>query len=72
VEVVKSWCREQELGRDSFGTAFLERSEKGEIRAVKEIAKHGNIDCNRELMAMAMLTKAREMEGSKTVDCLQP
>jgi hypothetical protein len=35
----------------------LETSESGESRAVKQIAKHGKIDYNRELMAMAVLRK---------------
>jgi hypothetical protein len=63
VEVVRSWYRERELGHGSFGIVFLQRSEKGEIRAVKEIAKHGKINYNPELMAMAKLTKVRDMEA---------
>jgi hypothetical protein len=63
VRVVRTWYRGREIGRGSFGTVFLETSEKGEIRAVKEIAKDKNsqikIDYKRELMAMAMLTKVR-------------
>ena len=58
VKAVKAWYRGRELGRGSFGTVFLERSERGEHRAVKEIAKEKNrIDYKRELMAMAMLAK---------------
>ena len=67
VKVVKKWYRGRELGRGSFGTVFLERSEKGERRAVKEIAKDKNsrivIDFRRELMAMAILAKVRDLEG---------
>ena len=67
VRVVKKWYRGRELGRGSFGTVFLERSEKGERRAVKEIAKDKNsrivIDFRRELMAMAILAKVRDLEG---------
>jgi hypothetical protein len=62
VSVVKNWRRGRELGRGSFGTVFLETSESGESRAVKQIAKHGKIDYNRELMAMAVLRKVRHME----------
>ena len=74
VKVVKKWYRDRELGRGSFGTVFLERSEKersekGEYRAVKEIAKDKNsrimIDYKRELTAMAMLTKVRDMDAPK-------
>ena len=68
VKVVKKWYRGRELGRGSFGTVFLEKSEKGEHRAVKEIAKDKNsrvtIDDKRELMAMAILAKVRDMDDS--------
>ena len=73
VKVVKKWYRDRELGRGSFGTVFLERSEKGEYRAVKEIAKDKNstikIDYKRELTAMAILTKVRDIDAPRTVDC---
>ena len=56
VKVVKKWYRDRELGRGSFGTVFLEKSEKEEYRAVKEIAKDKNstvkIDYRRELMEL--------------------
>ena len=72
VKVVKKWYRDRELGRGSFGTVFLERSEKGEYRAVKEIAKDKNstikIDYKRELTAMAILTKVRDIDAPRTVD----
>lgn len=61
VKVVKTWHRGWELGRGCSGTVFLERSEEGELRAVKDIAKDMNtrikIDYRRELMAMAVLAK---------------
>ena len=64
VTVVKNWYRGREIGRGSFGTVFLEKSENGEDRAVKDIAKNRNskivIDYRRELMAMARLAKVRE------------
>ena len=67
VEVVENWHRGRELGRGSFGTVFLERSEKGEHRAVKDIVKQKGsrfvIDYKRELMAMARLAKVRDMRG---------
>ena len=72
VKVVKKWYRDRELGRGSFGTVFLERSERGEYRAVKEIARDRNstvrIDYRRELMAMAILAKVRGVEVLRTVD----
>ena len=67
VAVVKDWYRDRELGRGSFGTVFLERSEGGESRAVKDIAKNKNsriaIDYKRELMAMSRLEKVRDMDS---------
>ena len=72
VKEVKSWYRDREIGRGSFGTVFLERSERGEYRAVKEIAKDKGsrvkIDHRRELMAMAILGKVRVVEVPRTVD----
>ena len=71
MKAVKTWHRDRELGRGSSGTVFLERSEKGELRAVKDIVKDKNsrikIDYKRELMAMAVLTKVREMNGLRAV-----
>ena len=51
----------------------LERSEGGEYRAVKETSKDRSsrvkIDYRRELMAMAVLAKVREIKAStRTVD----
>ena len=62
MEVVETWHRVQELGRGGFGIVFLERSAGGEQRAVKEIPKDkSRIDYKRELMAMAVLAKVREL-----------
>lgn len=71
VRVVKKWYRDREIGRGSFGTVFLERSEEGENRAVKDIAKNKNIniDYKRELIAMAILLKVRDLVGSRILDC---
>ena len=64
VKVVKTWYRDQELGRGRFGAVFLEKSEKGEQRAVKEIEKDDSrIDYRRELVAMTILAKVRDMDG---------
>ena len=67
VTVVTDWYRDRELGRGSFGTVFLEKSGRGEYRAVKDIAKNKNrrivIDYRRELMAMAILSKVRDMDS---------
>ena len=66
VAAVKGWYRGRELGRGQFGTVFLERSEEGEHRTVKDISKSKNsktrIDYRRELVAMVVLTKVRDME----------
>jgi hypothetical protein len=60
-EVVKKWYRKEELGRGSFGTVWLEISDTAEVRAVKIIKKdpRNRWDYNRELKAMAELTKVR-------------
>ena len=71
VKVVRTWHRGRELGRGSSGTVFLERSEKGEPRAVKDIAKDKNskikINYKRELMAMAVLARVRDTKASRNV-----
>ena len=65
--VVKTWHRDRELGRGGSGTVFLEKSGAGELRAVKEIMKDKHtrtkINYERELMAMAILGKSREVTG---------
>ena len=73
VKVVQNWYRDQELGRGSFGTVFLERSQKGECRAVKDVSKErdsartAKVDYRMELMAMAALAKVREIEVPRTL-----
>ena len=69
VKAVKTWRRERRLGSGGFGTVFLERSGTDELRAVKVIEKDMNsrakIDYRRELIAMAVLAKVRDIKGSK-------
>lgn len=65
VAVVENWYRDQELGRGSSGTVFLESTKQGRYRAVKEIAKDKIgpiVDYKRELSAMAILAKVRDMD----------
>ena len=62
----QNWYRRQELGRGSFGTVFLEESREREFRAVKVLAKTQSritIDHTRELKAMAVLAKVRDMNS---------
>lgn len=63
VNVVKTWYRGRDLGRGISGTVFLEWSEIGESRVVKDIVKDKNsairIDYKRKFMAMATLAKVR-------------
>ena len=62
VKVVKTWYRHQKLGIGRFGAVFLEKSEKGERRAVKEVSKDDSrIDYKRELVAMTILAKVRDI-----------
>lgn len=76
VKVVQNWYRDQELGRGSFGTVFLEKTWEGECRAVKDVAKGRDgartvkVDYRRELMAMATLAKVREIEVPRTLNML--
>ena len=66
VTVVKNWYRGRELGRGQFGAVFLEESERGEHRAVKDITKdNSRIDYKRELMALTILAK---VDASRTTD----
>jgi hypothetical protein len=51
------WYRVRELGNGGFGTVWLEMSETHELRAVKTISKGPGWDYNRQLKAMAELTK---------------
>lgn len=69
VRVVEKWYRDQKLGQGSFGTVFLESSEEGGCRAVKEVSKRrdGAVDYRRELIAMAKLARVREIEAPRTL-----
>ena len=54
------WTRCEELGRGSFGVVWLEKARDGERRALKEVEKkYLNFDYNRELLAMAKLSKVK-------------
>ena len=70
---MKTWYRGRELGRGSSGAVYLEWPEKGELRAVKDIAKDKNsrikIDYRRDLMAMAILAKVRGVKDPITMCC---
>ena len=76
VKAVKTWHREGRLGRGGFGTVFLERFETDELRAVKVIEKDMNsrakIDYRRELIAMAVLAKVRDIKGGESGIVFRP
>ena len=63
---MRRWRRDRELGRGSFGTVFLERSNYGDCRAVKDIAKNKNsrvaIDYRKEL-EIEILAKVRDIDS---------
>jgi hypothetical protein len=61
VRTEKRWTKESELGYGTFGEVWLEKSQKGEARAVKGVKKRKNtgIDYYKELLAMAKLSKVR-------------
>lgn len=70
VKAVKTWSRGRKLGHGSSGTVFLEWSEEGELRAVKDIQKNVDnrikTDYRLELAAMAALAKVRDRKASRT------
>ena len=55
------WKRQRRVGRGGYGTVWLEEciygDPKGQLRAVKEIAKHESGDFNRELEAIALFSQ---------------
>ena len=57
------WKRKSRLGRGTFGTVWLEQcvlgEAKDELRAVKEVSKHGSGDFNRELEAVAFFSHTK-------------
>lgn len=57
------WKRKKRLGRGGFETVWLEQcifgDKQGELRAVKEVPKHGSVDVNRELEAIALFSHAK-------------
>jgi hypothetical protein len=60
--VVKEWKRTKRLGNGASGTVWLEKeTEKGDLRAVKEVSKNGSItariDYTQELVALGHLSK---------------
>ena len=62
VTVVKQWKRIKRIDRGAFGTVWLDRGEKDEVRAVKEVVKEDlgtplKVDCKRELLALGRLSK---------------
>lgn len=53
-EVTEEWSRGKFLGRGAFGAVWLEKEEKGALRAVKQISKV-DIRNTRELLALIKL-----------------
>ena len=57
------WKRKKRLGRGGFGTVWLEQcilgERKDELRAVKEVPKHGPGDFNKELEAVALFSHTK-------------
>ena len=65
VKVTKRWARKKDLGEGAFGIVWLETEDDGSERAVKEISKRmcsrNSIDYNKELAAMAKLSKRGDL-----------
>lgn len=58
VSTTQCWKRGRKLGQGGFGTVYLERCEaEGKVRAVKQLAKAGGLDLNRELEAAALFSQ---------------
>ena len=57
-KIVEEWIRQERLGAGANGEVFLERSNFGKLRAVKEVRRSGDLsDYLKELLAMARLSK---------------
>lgn len=61
--VEERWKRRKRLGKGAYGIVWLEEcfhgSQKGQLRAVKEISKEATGDFNKELNAIALLSRIR-------------
>lgn len=49
------WSRDKVLGKGGYGTVWLEREEKGALRAVKQISETKKLLNSRELLALIKL-----------------
>jgi hypothetical protein len=67
--VVEKWTRgkDSSIGSGSYGQVFLEQSDSGELRAVKEVRISGNpLDHMKELHPMAALSKVDHPASSRS------
>lgn len=54
-ERTERWSKGKTLGKGTFGTVWLEKEEKGTLRAVKQISKTNILVNARELLALSTL-----------------
>jgi hypothetical protein len=66
-KIVEEWVRQKRLGAGANGEVFLERSNSGKVRAVKEVRKSGDLsDYLKELLAMGRLSKVHRPASSSS------
>lgn len=56
---VEKWERDKWLGRGAYGKVWLERTNSGQLRAVKEVEKYIPMDHLKEIRAIAKFSKVR-------------
>jgi len=62
--IEKTWFRDRKIGEGGFSQVWLEKEQDGkELRAVKVLKKSIPLDYNRELLAMARLSKVSRMSS---------
>jgi hypothetical protein len=66
-KIVEEWVRQKRLGAGANGEVFLERSNSGKVRAIKEVRKSGDLsDYLKELLAMGRLSKVDHPASSNS------
>lgn len=65
--VVEKWTRQRNIGIGGYAQVFLERSDSGKLRAVKEVKRSGDSsDYMKELRPMAVLSRVDHPASSSS------